>query len=186
MNAMRFPGAVVFTAAALLFGERAAVAEPPNAGLVSAIKATYLYKFAPFVDWSASAFAAPNAPMTICVVGDDQLADLLAHEVAGQSDGSHPFAVRKVKGPDDQCRILYIRGDSAAATDAALAAASHKPMLTVTDVPLQAPRHGVISFVIQNNHVRFDIDQAQSSQNGLTISSKLLGLARNVATKVQP
>ena len=52
------------------------------------------------------------------------------------------------------------------------------PMLTVTDS--NAPKPGVIAFVVEHNHVRFDIDDAAAARDGLVISSKLLGLARNV------
>lgn len=47
-------------------------------------------------------------------------------------------------------------------------------------------RHGVISFVIEANHVRFDIDDAEAGQDGLVISSKLLGLAHAVRQRGQP
>ena len=38
----------------------------------------------------------------------------------------------------------------------------------------------IIRFVVEANRVRFDIDVAAASENGLSISSRLLGLARNV------
>src|ERR1700756_4784994 len=36
-----------------------------------AVKAAYLYKFTPFVEWPASAFAGPGSPFNVCVLGDD-------------------------------------------------------------------------------------------------------------------
>ena len=57
-------------------------------------------------------------------------------------------------------------------------------MVTVTDSGLKA--RGVISFVIEDNHVRFDIDDAAAAQGGLMISSKLLGLAHAVKQRGQP
>ena len=59
-----------------------------------------------------------------------------------------------------------------------------KPVVTVTDSGLKA--HGVISFVIEDNHVRFDIDDAAAAAGGLMISSKLLGLAHAVKRGGQP
>jgi hypothetical protein len=38
----------------------------------------------------------------------------------------------------------------------------------------------MISFVVVGNRVRFDIDDALAAQGGISISSKLLGLARTV------
>jgi YfiR/HmsC-like len=46
--------------------------------------------------------------------------------------------------------------------------------------------HGVVSFVIIANHVDFDIDDAEAAQDGLTISSKLLGLAHAVRLRGRP
>jgi hypothetical protein len=56
--------------------------------------------------------------------------------------------------------------------------------VTVTDSGLSV--HGMISFVIENNHVRFDIDDAMAAEGGLVISSKLLGLAHAVKMRSQP
>jgi len=44
----------------------------------------------------------------------------------------------------------------------------------------------VISFVIDANHVRFDIDNASAAQTGVVISSKLLNLAHAVKPRGQP
>src|SRR6185369_14635060 len=42
--------------------------------LEPSIKATFLYKFVPFVEWPADAFDTPTAPVNICVFGNDQVA----------------------------------------------------------------------------------------------------------------
>ena len=62
----------------------------------------------------------------------------------------------------------------------ALAAMKVAPVLTVTDEATHPADRGIVSFVIDANHVRFDIDKAAAAQSGLVISSKLLGLAHNV------
>ena len=59
-----------------------------------------------------------------------------------------------------------------------------KPVVTVTDSGL--PGRGLISFVMQDNHVRFDIDAAAAEKNGIRISSKLLDLARTVTRRSRP
>lgn len=147
------------------------------------IRGTFLYKFAPFVTWPESAFASPNAPLVICIVGDQALADSLQGAVAGQHDGNHPLAVRAVSRAASDCQILYVPGDNASSAAATTGAAKGRPVLTVTDIPLDAAGHGVICFVMEQGHVRFDIDNVAAAENGLTLSSKLLGLARVVKTK---
>ncbi len=147
------------------------------------IKGTFLYKFAPFVTWPDSAFAAPNAPLVICILGDPGLADSLQGAIAGQHDGNRPLVIRAVSRASADCQVLYVPGQDASSAAAAMAAAKGRPVLTVTDLPVDAAGHGVICFVIDQGHVRFDIDNAAAAENGLTLSSKLLGLARVVITK---
>jgi YfiR/HmsC-like len=43
---------------------------------------------------------------------------------------------------------------------------------------------GVVNFVLRDNRVRFEIDENAASEDGLTISSKLLQLA--VRVRPQP
>src|SRR6185295_16921977 len=67
--------------AACLLGVLAAAgaAEPEYA-----VKAAYLVKFPFFVEWPASAFASPTAPLVLCVIGDDPFGSLLDEAAGGQ------------------------------------------------------------------------------------------------------
>jgi hypothetical protein len=67
-----------------------------------------------------------------------------------------------------------------------LASAHGKPVLTVMD-GTQAD-HGIVEFTVVQHHVRFDIDNGLATEGGLSISSKLLGLANTVtpAPQVKP
>ena len=165
----------------------AAFAFPANAGadelpLETAIKATYLYKFAPFVDWPPTAFATPSSPFQLCILGDDPFGGALEEAVAGQRIGARAIAVLRFKNPRAATgfHILYIGDASARTAVSALDALHGAPVLTVTDLSAGAPTHGVINFIIESNHVRFDIDDAAAARNGLVISSKLLQLAHAV------
>jgi len=133
------------------------------------IKATYLYKFAPFVDWPPSIAASPA--FALCVVGDDPVSAAIDQAVRGQSVDGKPLIVKHlpVAAPDSGCQIMYIAGSDAQSVEQALAAMKAAPV-----------DRGIVSFVIDANHVRFDIDKAAAAQSGLVISSKLLGLAHNV------
>jgi hypothetical protein len=146
-----------------------------------AVKAAYLAKFAPFIDWPDTAFAGPSAPLTICILGEDPFGANLDKAVEGQKDGDHPLAVRRLPAadPDVSCQILFT-GDPEWA-DAALEMAKAHPVVTVTDSSLKT--HGIVTFVLSESHVRFDIDEAAADDVGIHFSSKLLGLARNVHRK---
>jgi hypothetical protein len=53
-------------------------------------------------------------------------------------------------------------------------------VLTVGEGPGFLLAGGMISFVLVNHHVRFDISQASAEKAGIRISSKLMKVARYV------
>lgn len=167
----------------------ASAATPSFAGdnaVEYAVKGAYLYKMLPFVDWPSSAFSAPNSPIAICILGRDPFGAALDKAVADQRIGAHPVSVRRNAAPGDvSCQIAFVDAADPQTESDTLHAFDGKPVLTVTDSG--APAQGVIAFVVEQNHVRFDIDDAAAARDGLSISSKLLGLARNVKPrKVAP
>ncbi len=152
--------------------------------LEDAVKATYLYKFAPFVEWPASAFESETSPLVICIAGPDPFGAALDQAVAGQHAGQHPITVRRLDKADHAplCHILYAapaKGQSAAD----LLRAAHGAVLTVTDEAGDTAARGIVNFVVQNGHVRFQIDDETAGQSGIKISSKLLSLALSVRSR---
>lgn len=174
-----------FLAVVLLLGVRGAAAQAPS--LEAAVKATYLYKFAPFVGWPNNVFTSSAGRFDICVLGDSGFADLVARGVAGQTIDSRPFTVEALPSVDaaQNCQILFVGDADPAARDAALMALQGKPVLTVTDTGQGLP-HGIINFVIVEGRVRFAIDLVEATRDRLTISSKLLSLAVSVQSASSP
>lgn len=160
------------------------VARADNASLEYAVKAAYVYKFAPFVTWPAAAFPQTNSPINLCISGSDEVTKLLPQVAAGQSVNGHPLVVRVLAdGVDPQgCQILYVANSPAASQ--VLTAAAGKPVLTIIDAGGAA--HGIVQFTVVQHHVRFDIDNGAATQDGLSISSKLLGLANAVTPQEKP
>ncbi|MEI9903755.1 MAG: YfiR family protein [Asticcacaulis sp.] len=165
-------------AAAALFGA-APVQAAPAPALEAAIKATYLYKFAPFVTWPGG---DSTAPFTICIVGDDPFGAQLDRAVAGQSLDSRPFQIVRLDTITAQapCAVAFLGGSRKQSITSALQAVHGAPILTVTD---ESDPPGIIAFEMQDDRVRFRIDQQAANDGGLTISSKLLSLALSVRTQ---
>jgi len=157
-----------------------------QASLEYAVKAAYLTRFIPFITWPDAAFAGASAPITICVLGKDVFGGNLEKAAAGSRLADRTVAVRHLAGPDAEasCQILFIGAGDQSLINGTLDAMKGRPVVTVTDSNVGT--RGVIAFVIADNRVRFDIDDALASQGGLIISSKLLGLARNVKQRGQP
>jgi hypothetical protein len=86
--------------------------------------------------------------------------------------------VRRVPDAPGQtdCHILYVGRSGTTKSSDVLRALNGAPVLTVTD-ERQGVDGGVIHFVVRDGKVRFGINPASAQARGLTISSKLLGLA---------
>jgi hypothetical protein len=166
--------------AVLALALRPATAAPAES-LEYALKATFLYKFAGFVDWPPAAFESPASPVTLCVLGNDPVAALIDQAAAGQQLSERAIAVRHLQtlARDSGCHILYVAGNGPAGADMANIVRG-TPVLTVSDSARNTETRSIIRFVVQDNRVRFDIDDAAAAENGLAISSKLLSLARAV------
>jgi hypothetical protein len=78
---------------------------------------------------------------------------------------------------DPGCQIMYVGGSPGQSVRDALAIVKGAPVLTVTDGGDAA---GVIEFAIDKGRVRFRVDDESAADNGLTINSRLLGLAISV------
>lgn len=141
-----------------------------------AVKANYLYKFAPFVEWPPHAFSNATSPFNLCVLGEAPFGRALEEATQNERVGDRPIIVHRLTtvASASSCHVLYV-GRSKVAKDA-LAALRGKPVLTVTDSD-HGGRGGVVHFVLQHGRVRFAIDAAAARTQGLAISSKLLGLA---------
>ena len=176
------PWLVAFAACVLALAAVSALAQTP--AVEYGVKATYLYKFAPFIEWPAGTFASASDPLVMCVVGSDPVADLVDEAVKGQVIGAHAIDVRHLQGSARGvgCHILYValRGRAAAG---ALESVRGTPVLTVTDSARDMGVQGIVNFVVQDNRVRFQIDLRDAAENHLVISSKLLNLAIRVSPK---
>jgi len=150
-------------------------ADPP---LEYQVKAAFLLNFAKFVEWPANAFAAPDAPISICILGDDPFGGVLDQIVEGESIDGRKIAVRRMKRPSASpaCQIMFV-----SKSEKAFSASELGPgVLTVGEGEGFLAHGGVIAFVIEDRRVRFDVGKSAAEKAGLKLSSKLLRVARAV------
>ena len=150
-----------------------------------AVKAAYLTKFGIFVEWPDSVFESPVSPIVLCIAGADPFDGTLDRIVQDQRIGNRKIVVKRMKSVarDSGCEILYAGGSDEQTVDQALDTVSGASVLTVTDSAPDSHTHGIVEFVVQNNRVRFNIDDEAARRNGITISSHLLSLALNVRSR---
>ena len=165
--------------ASVLWASQAGSAWADKAPPEYAVKAAYLYKFAPFVEWPPRAFTGVSSPFVICVIGQDPFGAVLDEAVRGQRVDGRTIQVRRIASADPAgCQILFIGRASPQVTAQVLRAVAGQALLTVSDERGDTP--AMIQFVVRDGRVRFRIDAAAAEANGLPISSKLLGLALSV------
>ncbi len=113
------------------------------------------------------------------------MATALEKVASGRQAGARAIVARSIKtvAPDSGCHILFTGDSDAARVAQILGTLRGSGVLTVTDLPKMADTPSVINFVIKENHVRFEIDEQAAIDNGLAISSQLLGLAVSVRTR---
>lgn len=166
--------------AAAITGGTGPAISAPRQPLEQAVKASFLFKFAPFVEWPPSAMGPAAKPFSICIIGDDPFGATIDEVVRGQRISGRAVIIRRAALQDDLagCQILFAGRSGAPA----LAALAGQPVLTVGDRQTGASGT-MIQFVMQNGRVRFQIDEAKAHESGLSISSKLLNLAVAVDRK---
>lgn len=144
------------------------------------IKAAFLLNFTKFVVWPDSAFQDARSPLTICILGDDPFDGTLDRLVEGEAVNGHALAVERIqRAPRPKsCHVLFV---SKSEREVAATLRDVGPgVLTVGEGDSFLKEGGMIAFVLQENHVRFDIRQRAASKAALTLSARLLGVARSV------
>jgi YfiR/HmsC-like len=148
------------------------------------VKAAFLYNFAKFVEWPAEAFAAPNAPLKLCVLGEDPFGSDLTELVHGKVVNGHGVQVLNPQNLQQSinCHILFVSPSEKSKTRQIVESLRDKSVLTVGDTKGFSEQGGMVNFVLENDRVRFEINVTAAERARLKISSKLLNVAKLVIT----
>ena len=149
-----------------------------------AIKAAVVANFPKFVDWPASAFESRTAPFVIAILGDDRLAPAVASVFRDKRIADRPVAIVHVSRIEDlqACHVLYVSASEERRLEQVLESMNHRAVLTIGDFGSFAQRGGMIGLVLQNDRVRFDINERAARASGLRLSANLLRLATAVVS----
>ena len=152
------------------------------------MKATYLYNFARFVGWPATAAAAKKDSFAICVLGQDPFGPVLDTIVAGETIGGKAVLAKRISKPQDAlgCRVLYISSSEENRLREVLAALDKSGVLTVSDISQFSQQGGMIQFVLDGDRIRFEVNLSTAEAAGLSLSSELLKVATTVRRNPQP
>ncbi len=149
------------------------------------LKAIFLFQFAHFVSWPASAFPDAGAPITIGVLGKDPFGAGLDEVVAGETVGARKLVVRRFQTVEqvDSCQVLFISASEASQLEHIHSRLMGRNVLTVGETRDFASRYGIVGFDVQRNRLKLRIHLAAADSAKLTISSKLPRQAEPVSKK---
>jgi hypothetical protein len=147
------------------------------------IKAGFIYNFARFVEWPASAFPQTDSPIVIGIEGADPFGQILEKVLDGKKVNGHGFVIKRLRslGNARDCHILFISSSEAGRIDELIRNTSSNPVLTISEIPGFANRGGIINLTLEDSRVRFEVNVDAARQADLTISSRLLALAKIIS-----
>jgi hypothetical protein len=147
------------------------------------VKAAFLFNFAKFVEWPADAFTSADAPLQICVLGQDPFGNDFGgignKTVSGHRlEVIHPSGVPQAKA----CQIIFVASSERQKVREILYNLSGASILTVGDTLGFAKMGGMINFVLEEDRVRFEINVKASERAHLKLSARLLTVAKLIVT----
>ena len=143
------------------------------------IKAAFLYNLAKFTEWPKG---TDGGAFSVCVVGEDPFGQDLDTIAATKTVGDQTLAVHRFRSPEHitACRILFVSRSEAHRLDAILARTGRSATLLVGDTEGFAENGIMINFYVDQDKIRFEINETAVTEANLKISSKLLRIARIV------
>ncbi len=143
------------------------------------LKAAFLFNFAKFVEWPPEAFATPNTPIVIGVLGDNPFGTDLEETVRNKVINGRPVVVKFPQSSDaaTNCHILFISTSERKRLPEIFESLRRASVLTVSETDRFTEMGGMINFIPEGNKIRFQINDEAAKNAKLKISAKLLSLA---------
>jgi len=141
------------------------------------IKVAYLERFTMFIQWPK-----PIDTYNICVYNDDSFTQTLQKSYSSRLFNNHPLKVISLHVGDSademkKCHIVYFRGSKPQQNEAQINILRKNNVLLISDDADDAKRGAMIGFYLQNNSIRFVINQYNLVSANLNVSYKLLNFA---------
>ncbi len=145
------------------------------------VKAAFLYNFAKFVEWPQGAFSNGDAPIVFGVLGVDPFGNAL-DILAQKTVKGRTVLIRRFNGVQDirVCHVLFISSSEKRHTAEIIAHLRNAGTLLVSDMKGFGRQGGMIQLITDRDRIGFEINISAARRAGLTLSSRLLGLARIV------
>jgi hypothetical protein len=191
----RYFHTVVVSAAMLMVAGTAVRAAAPVLDVEKAarVKAAYVLNFIRYSQWPDDAFEGPDSPIVVTAVGECEGANVLA-EVIRRSPptGNRQIMLEHAPYPFDdadrkefyrsldQSHLVYVCSTGPEPIAAILEHLNGSKTLTVGDTPDFVESGGMIGFVLEQDRILFQANPKAIQKSRVTISAKVLKLAKIV------
>ncbi|WP_420476059.1 YfiR family protein [Noviherbaspirillum sp. ST9] len=144
------------------------------------LKAAFVYNFALFTEWPADT-AYEGGSLNICI----NPASVLRQSLSGFGEKTvrgRRVAVRHLAALDSlrTCHVLFVDGSDRERWVQIKKGLGEASVLTISDDEEIGHDGSIVALAVDNNRIVFDVDTRAARQARLTLSSKLLRLARTV------
>lgn len=152
------------------------------------VKAAFLLNFAKFVEWPPGAFQSEEAPIILCVFRHDPFGSALDGIIGGKTINRREIQARRINALPDlkSCHLVFVSDREAKRLSEILNSLKGASALVVGESEGFADRGGGFQFYLEDNKVRFRANVDALRRANLTVSSKLLALARIVRDQDHP
>lgn len=147
------------------------------------LKSVFMERFTRFVQWPEP-FIEKDQHFIIGVIGPNPFDDILQTVFSRQPIKGKPVDIRLLNKLSDipGCHMLFIGKTSHQSLSDIVNYSRNFPVLTVSDNKGYAGRGVHINMYVENEQIRFEINNESASDSNLNISYLLLKLARIVKT----
>lgn len=145
------------------------------------LKAAFLYNFAKFVEWPTETLERTES-FKVGLLGKDPFGKELDELMRGKTVHNKPLVVQRLESLEAaaDCQMIFISASEADRLEEILKTLAGRPVLVVGDMPRFIHRGGMVGLSVENQKVRFSINEKPADAAGLKISSQLLKLAKMV------
>ncbi|MCH9696604.1 MAG: YfiR family protein [Gammaproteobacteria bacterium] len=177
-------GVLILVSLQLLFS-----AQATEAGIdENTMKAVYSFSFGKFTHWPE----LPNQradKLGFCIFGENPFSRTVVDSYEGRIIKGRKLRIQIFDSgllADDalpECQILYVSQSEKMRIRQVIDSLSHQPILTVSDIQGFSNQGGMITLVKSDDRITFEINPGALTRAGISISSKILELAKVVHTE---
>jgi len=152
------------------------------------VKAAYLLNFGKFMHLSAGSEALRRDTFDICILGRDPIGRTIDEIAENETIDGRAVRILRIADASQAttCDVVFLSAQEGDRVREDLAILSGSDALTVSDAPGFMRDGGMIQFVTEQDHVRFEVNLNAVERTHLVLSSELLRVASTIEGSPPP